>query len=161
MSRIGGFRRGIEPEEYQQPDQTASGRHNARMRPVVGFLVFAISIALLSGCAKDKIVGEWTFAQGPMSGTINFKGDKTYDMIMSGMGQSITLKGTYKVEGNTMKSTLTGFDAPGMDPGMKKTMEQGLEKEKGKESSGEIKWNGDDEFTTTMGTQSMTFTRKK
>lgn len=131
------------------------------MRPVVGFLVFVLSIALLSGCAKDKIAGEWTFSQGPFSGTVNFKADKTYDMTLSGKDQSITLKGTYKVEGNTMKSTLSSFDAPGMDASMKKMMEQGLEKEKGKETSGEIKWNGDDEFTTTMGTQTMTFTRKK
>lgn len=120
-----------------------------------------MSVALLSGCAKDKIVGEWTFSQGPATGTMTFNADKTYAMSMTGMGQSITIKGTYKVEANTMKTTVTGFEAPGMDANMKKMMEQGVEKEKGKENSTEIKWVSDDEFTATMSGQTLTLKRKK
>jgi hypothetical protein len=96
----------------------------------------ALSLTLL-GCSKPSVVGKWQgtqSVQSPMgnqslSFTTEYKADGTFSQNATVANMNIGAKGTYKVDGDKVTSSVTSVDAPPMikamaEPALKKQINQ-------------------------------------
>ena len=94
-------------------------------------------LTLLTGCSKPSLVGKWKGVQniqspmGAQSVDINteYKSDGTFAQDVNTKMGNISVKGTYKVEGDKVTSALSSLDAPPMikavaEPMLKKSINQ-------------------------------------
>jgi hypothetical protein len=124
----------------------------------------ALSITLL-GCAKPSVVGKWQGSQevkSPMGNqqvnfTTEYKADGTFVQSATVANMNIGAKGTYKVDGDKVTSSVTSVDAPDM---IKKFVEPTMKKQINQTVS--FKLEGDNlTFTGSGAGQSMSMTRVK
>ena len=88
----------------------------------MGLLFLAmVSIGPLVGSAlradapkinKDKLVGTWVVAKGefPKDATLKFTKDGKVTVVRKQEGKTVTVKGTYELDGDQLKSTITTPD---------------------------------------------------
>jgi hypothetical protein len=97
----------------------------------------ALGALILTGCAQPSVVGKWQGTQNiqspvgnqSLSVTTEYKADNTFNQSVSTPMGSISVKGTYKLEGDKMTSSLVSLDAPPMiktlaEPALKKQINQ-------------------------------------
>jgi hypothetical protein len=118
-------------------------------------------MALLGGCARDRLVRQWEFTQGPVPGKMTFGPGDAFRKEMGPPGHAFVISGTYKLEANILKLTITGHEFPGADPGLRKMFAQSFEAVKGVGDSSTITWNGNDEFSLDLIGQQTTMRRKR
>jgi len=70
-------------------------------------VVLAASLAFGADFKKD-IVGAWTYEFKGQQASVEHKADGTFTLVMGG----VTVKGTYKVNGNSLTLTADGKDTP-------------------------------------------------
>jgi hypothetical protein len=83
-------------------------------------LAVLLGVVIVSGCAKKTVVGKWTGTLPgpggmPLQGSVEFKEDGTASQVISVMGQSATVQGTYKYENDTLTETLNSISAAGQN----------------------------------------------
>jgi hypothetical protein len=121
-----------------------------------------LSLTLL-GCSKPSVVGKWQGSQSiqsPMGNqnlnfTTEYKADGTFSQSATVANMNVGAKGTYKVDGDKVTSTVTSVEAP---PMIKKFVEPTLKKQVNQTVS--FKVEGDN-LTFTGAGQTMTMTRVK
>jgi hypothetical protein len=109
-----------------------------------------VALAALGGCARNRLVGTWEHTAGGASGTTEFRTDGTFRTTLTVMGQELVTTGTYRLEGDTLKSVTTRFEAPGMPAALMGTLEGLLAPTMNQEISSPLVWRGNDEFTATI-----------
>lgn len=122
----------------------------------------------LVGCGKgDKLVGTWNVSGMPM-GTATTSFEKGGAMTMTikasapGVGDmTMTMKGTYKLEGNNLTMTLASVDVKSGNQMASDAAKKAMEGSLNKPDTGTITWKGDDEFTQVSTRGTLTYTRQK
>jgi hypothetical protein len=124
----------------------------------------ALSITLL-GCSKPSVIGKWQgtqTAQTPMGSqqinfTTEYKADGTFNQSATVANMNIGAKGTYKVDGDKVTSSVTSVEAPEL---IKKIAEPTLKKQINQTVT--FKVEGDNlTFTGKGAGETMTMTRVK
>jgi len=139
------------------------------------WILVLVAIAALIGCGKgDKLAGTWNVAGMPMgsatmpmgSATTTFEKGDAMTMVVKasapGMGElTMTMKGTYKLEGNNLTMTLSSVDVKSGNQMASDAAKKAMESSLNKPDTGTITWKGDDEFTQVSTRGTLTFTRQK
>lgn len=131
---------------------------NCRMRKAP--LVFALLLALLAiGCSKNPLVGTWEGSDpnmGSVAATFTFNSDHTYNTNLKMQDMSLTVKGTYTLEGDKLTLQPESLDATG---GFAEMAKAAFEKDGKKPLSGTVAFK-DDTMTLTANGQDTTLKKK-
>lgn len=113
-----------------------------------------LSIILVgAGCKSGpSLVGKWTGAAG-RAGNIDydFKEDKTFAMTVLGA----TVKGDYKLDGETLTITAKDLDIPGLDPKMAAQLKNNPQSGINKPQTLKLKFVSNDEVSLTGSNPAM------
>ena len=121
-------------------------------------IVGALALLAVCGCKKGpSFAGAWV-TDVPNFGTqtMHLNEDKTWNIDMSQKIQTFdikaTIKGTWSNTDKEMSLTTSDIQLSGLPPQLEALA---------KTQTGTYVWNGDDEFTFTVGGKSQTFKRSK
>lgn len=146
--------------------------YTGRMKGLFGFVSALVVFSVLAGCQSGPaIVGKWNATGGVVqgqqgSGTLEFKGDKTYVMLITGQGTTFRMDGTYTFEEKNLTLTVSEAkiegDLPPQAAAMKPMLDKMMADIKGQTTKGTVEFKSNDEavFTAEGGTPT-TLTRVK
>lgn len=125
-------------------------------------LMFALVALLLTlaGCGGSPIVGKWQGNIQGMNITQEYKTDKTYTAAVQTPMGSISLNGTYTLEGEKLTETVSTVSAPGLPPQVPQAIKEAVQKN----PSATVKFTDNDTMVMTPltgGSVSITRTRIK
>lgn len=128
-------------------------------RRLLPYLLLLGLLAALAGCApKNTVVGTWDASGGPVPVTQTFKADGTFESSASMGPASLSVTGTYKVNGEQIEMTPGDANVTGIT--LPKDAQDQLNKQMKQSQTGTLKWTDKDNFTMSSGQTTLTFKRK-
>lgn len=126
-----------------------------------------VALLAVCGCKKGpSFVGKWTTdVPGVGQQTVTLNEDKTANastkVELGGANVSVAAKGTWSNTDKEFTFTMTDIKVDGLPPQLEALAKPAIEAQKNKPQTGTYTWNGDDEFSMTVGNKVQKFNRVK
>lgn len=124
-------------------------------------LLVVLAVGVLAGCKGKSLEGTWTMSMNGLSATQTFKPDKSFAIVSTMQGITVTQTGTWSATDKELTLTTTDVKAEGGDPKMRDMINALPKDQMKKPVTVEYDWKTNDQIEVGLpGSPKQVMTRK-